>query len=260
MRKILTAATSALVFLFVGSAAVVAQDEEEGMTFIPVEAWACSFNEGKGPADLNDVNAQWNAWMDEVGATDYSAITIWPQFYGESNFDVGWLGIWPDGNAMGAGMDTFMSEGQEIGAKYGEVLTCAAHTQFATVRVRAPNEEDDDGDDSFVLTFSNCSFEEEATMDQLSAAQEEWNAYADEHGIVGGSWMMFPVWGENVDADYAFKAVSSAPSYTTMGANWAKMAEGHYRKSDELFEDILDCDSARVYTATVIRSAEESDE
>lgn len=52
MKKILTAAASALVFLFVGSEAVIAQDEEESITFVPVEAWACSFNEGKGPADL----------------------------------------------------------------------------------------------------------------------------------------------------------------------------------------------------------------
>jgi hypothetical protein len=161
---------------------------------------------------------------------------------------------------MGAGMDMFISQGQEINAKYGEVLSCGSHTQFATVRVRAPNEDDDDGDDNFVLNFSNCSFEEGATMDQLDAAQQEWNAYADEHGIVGGSWMMFPVWGENVDADYVFKAVNSAPNYSTLGANWAKFAEGHYKKSNELFEDILECDSARVYTATVVRSAEEDED
>ena len=49
MKKILTAAVSALMFLFVGSGAVLAQDAEEGeaLSFVPVEAFACNFNEGK---------------------------------------------------------------------------------------------------------------------------------------------------------------------------------------------------------------------
>ena len=82
---------------------------------------------------------------------------------------------------------------------------------------------------------------------------------ADEHGIVGGSWDLWPVWGETSDADYDFKAVSSTPNYTTLGANWAKYADGHYMKSMELFDDKLDCDSARVYTAVVQRLMEDDD-
>jgi hypothetical protein len=262
MKKILTAAASALMFLFVGSGAAIAQDEEkaEGPTFVPVEAFACNFNDGKGPEDLAAVVAEWNAWMDEQDANDYSAITLWPNFYGQRNFDVGWLGVWPDGNAMGAGMDSWMANGAEMASGFDAVLDCVSHTQFATVRIKAPDESDDDGDDSFVLSFSNCSFEEDATMDQLSAAQKEWNAYADEHGFVGGSWMMWPVWGESADADYDFKSVSSAPNYTALGANWAKFADGHYEKSNELFEELLDCDSARVYTAMAVRSAEDDDD
>jgi len=260
MRKILTAAASALMFLFVGSGAALAQDDESNVEFRPVEAYACNFNDGKGPADLAAVTKEWNAWMDKEGQTSYFAATLWPNYQAETAFDVGWLGAWPDGNVMGAGTDHFMTEGRELGAKFSEVVDCGSHTQFASLRVREPKSNDDDSDNSFVLQFSNCSFEEGATMEQLSAAQTEWNAYADENGIVGGAWMFFPVWGESADADYDFKSVSSTGDYTTLGANWALFAAGHYKKSNELFEDILDCDSPRVYTARVERTMADDDE
>ena len=113
--------------------------------------------------------------------------------------------------------------------------------------------------DMFVLTFSNCSMQEGRDFEEYMAAQKEWNTYADEHGIVGGGWAMFPVWGEAADADYDFKAVGSAPNYTTVGSNWAKYASGHYQKSNEVFEGLLDCDSPRVYTTRVERLMADDD-
>lgn len=262
MKKILMAATSALLFLSLGASVASAQDEQEseGLSFVPVDAYGCNFNEGKGPADLDAVIEEWNAWMDDNGQTQYTAFTLWPNYYGESPFDVGWLGVYPDGNAMGAGADNFRENGQAMGARFAEVLDCGSHTNFATVRVKAPPENDDEDDTSFVLQFSNCSVAEGKTFEDFMAGQKEWNAYADEHGIVGGSWVMFPVWGETADADYGFKLVHSTDDYSQLGANWAKFAEGHYQKNNELFDDLLDCDSPRVYSAEVARMAEEVDD
>lgn len=253
MKKSITAAASAILFLSAGAA--LAQDEEESapLSFTPVEAYACKFNEGKGPADLAAVVKDWNEWMDEEGQTQYFAFTMWPSYYGERNFDVAWFGVWPDGNVMGAGSDHWLSQGQEMNARFYDVLDCGSHTQFASVEMRTPPERDMAPGDTFVLSFSNCSMEEDKNFDEYAAAQKEWNAYADAHGIIGGAWAMFPVWGESVDADYDFKAVGSAASYTQLGANWAKFAEGHYQKSNEIFEGLLDCDSPRVYTAMVER-------
>lgn len=261
MKKIVTAAMSAMIVLFAGAS--VAQEEEQEaaqLSFTPVEAYACDFNDGKGPADLAAVVKDWNDWMDEEGQTDYFAFTMSPTFYGERNFDVAWFGVWPDGNAMGAGTDFWLGNGQEYAARYFDVLTCDSHTQFASVQMRQPPESDMDRGDTFVLSFSNCSMEEGKTFEDYVAAQQEWNAYAEENGITGGAWAMFPVWGENVEADYDFKAVGSAANYTQLGANWAKYAEGHYRKSNEIFDGLLDCDSSRVYTATVVRMMADDDE
>jgi hypothetical protein len=64
---------------------------------------------------------------------------------------------------------------------------------------------------------------------------------------------MFPIHGES-DTGYDFKVVNSHESHTTFGAGFELMGNGgHWRKSSELFEDLLDCDIARVYDATQVR-------
>ena len=38
-----------------------------------------------------------------------------------------------------------------------------------------------------------------------------------------------------------------------MGANWQKYHDGHWQKSSELFDSIVDCDVSRTYNGTMIR-------
>lgn len=251
MKKLVTVVLASATFVFAGSA-LADEHESDEMTWFPVETYACNFKDGAGPDDLDGVVAEWNEWMDEKGQDTYFAVTLWPEYFGERAFDFGWLGAWQDGNEMGAGLHFWATEGDEIGGKFWEIIDCGARTQFAAAQLKAPGSEDEDG--SFLLEFSNCSFGEDGGgMEAYLAAQQEWNAYADETGFAGGQWMMFPVYGENVEAEYDFKAVASSADYREFGANWQLYAEGHYQKSQELFGDILDCDSARVYMTKVVR-------
>ena len=260
MKRVLTTLVSAGMCLFVNSGIAFAEEEgaSDDLDAVPVETWSCDYRDGKGPADLNAVIAEWNGWMDEKGQNDYFAAVVTPTYFGERLFDVAWLGAWTDGIAMGAGTDIWATEGGEMAGKFFEVLDCSSHTGFVSMNLRQPPENDDESDKSFVLHFSNCSFEEGATFESFMAAQSEWNAYADENGIMGGAWMMFPIWGET-NEDYDFKYVGSEDDYTMMGANWQKFSDGHWRKSEELFDDQLDCDIGRVYSATAVRTVEEDD-
>jgi hypothetical protein len=254
VKKLLTAAVSAAVFLFMGISTAVAQDDAaEEPDWTPVETFTCNYLDGKGPADLAKVVDAWNEWWDDKGMTSYFAATITPYYFGELKFDVGWIGGWADGAAMGTSLDTWTTEGTGMNAKFFEVIECGSHSSFASINVREAQSNDDDGDDTFILNFSNCSIEEGKTFEEYMAAQNEWNDYADEIGIVGGTWVMFPTAGEAND-DYDFKLVTSAPDHTTVGTNWDLFAEGHYRKSNALFNDLLDCDSTRVYSAHIERN------
>ena len=260
MKRVLTIVVSTAMCLFVGSGIAFAEhhEESEGPSAVPVETWTCSYNDGKGPSDLKPVIDEWNAWMDGTGQDNYFAAVVTPAYYGEGAFDVGWLGAWIDGHAMGSGTDLWLTQGGDVAAKFNEVLTCETHSGWVSMQLRKPPENDDESDNSFVLSFSNCSFEEGKTFEELTAAQTTWNAYADENGINGGAWMMFQVYGQE-DGDYDFKYVTSTDDFTMLGANWQKFSDGHWRKSEELFDDLLDCDVSRIYSATAIREIEMDD-
>jgi hypothetical protein len=253
MKAVRITVASAAMFLL-GASPVFADSHEEESDggFIPIEIFACNFEDGKGPDDLNTVTAKWNEWMDEEGAGDYFAAHMYPNYSTELGFDVGWIGGWRDGNAMGAGTDMWLGSGGEVGAEFDEVLDCPSHTLFASAQMKDPGDSGED-DNNFVLSFSNCSMQEGKTFEEVEAAQKAWNAHADEHGFVGGAWYFWPVWGESGDADYDFKAVGSASSYTALGANFQLMADGHWRNSQEIWEGLLDCDSARIYTTVMVR-------
>ena len=260
MKKTLTTIASALVFLCAGSGVALAQDEEtEELNWVPVETFACDFIDGKGPADLDEVIAEWNDWWDDKGLKSYFAATLTPHHFGERAFDIAWLGAWTDGHAMGSSMDVWLTEGKDMGAKFFEVLDCSSHSSFVSANIKQPQDNDDDSDNTFVLNFENCSIEDGKTFEDFMAAQHAWNAYADEIGMVGGTWMMFPIAGET-DDDYDFKYITSAPDHTAAGANWQLYSDGHWRKSEELFSDVLDCDISRTYNATVQRSIASDDD
>ena len=249
----LTAVLAGIV-LASASGAVLAQDEEpENPVMRVVEGWTCDYNEGKGPADLKKANDAWNKWMDEKGQNDYYAAILRPYFYGEYNFDIGWLGVSRDGNVFGSGTQSWIDEGGEVAALFGDAITCKTHTAWVSMVVDPSDGDDgDESDNDFVVSMSNCSIKDGHTFDDYMKANQEWDAYAKENGMNTVGWAWFPVAGES-DNDYGFKAVSADDDFVTMGANWQKFMEGHWRKSSELFDKIVDCDISRIYNATTIR-------
>lgn len=259
MKKILTTAVSAALFLVLGISTAFAQDDvAEEPDWTPVETWTCDYRDGKGPGDLNKVINNWNKWWDDKGLNNYFASTITPYYYGEYNFDLGWIGVWTDGAAMGSSLDTWLTDGNEVSATFFEVIDCGSHSNFASVNVRQPQDDGDEDDNTFVLNFSNCSFKDGKDLGDYMVAQNEWNDYADEVGITGGTWIMFPLSGE-INEDYDFKLVNSQDDHSAVGANFDVYAQGHYRKSNELFADLLDCDTDRVYNAQVRRQIKSDD-
>ena len=255
MKKILLIIAS--VFLSVGSVWADSHEAEKP-SFSPVETFTCNYNDGKGPADLDKVIKSWNDLMDKEGQGDYFAALLTPVYFGEPLFDVGWLGVWRNGNVMGSGTDWWLSNGGKVAAGFNDVLTCESHTNFASQNVREAKPDDDESDKNFVLSFSNCSVKEGKNYGEFMAAQKEWNAYADEHGIAEANWVWWPVYGES-NNDYDFKFLASMDDHTAAGANWQLYSEGHFQKSSELFDDIVDCDISRVYGGRTIREMADED-
>ena len=263
MKKFLTAVATACLVISLGSGVALAASHEvpaEMPDIVPVETWTCKFNDGKTMGDLNTVIAEWNEWLDDEAVTDYFAAVVTPNYFGEQLFDVGWLGAWADGNAMGAGTNLWVTEGGDMAAKFFEVLTCGSHSNFASLNIKPPSDDDDEGDDSFVLDFTNCSVKEGKTFDDVMAGMNAWAEYQAENGFQNSTWMMFPIYGES-NNDYDFKVVEGHDDHIGFGADYELMGNGgHWRKNSEIFESLIDCDVARVYDAMTVREMQSDDD
>ena len=238
---------SAMLF---GNAAFA--DNHEGPTFAPVEIYACNFLKGKSMDDLDKVTTKWNAWMDENDNNNYSAVTFTPQFNDpELAFDVGWLGAWPDGKAMGEGMHEQLNEGKDVIAEFYQVVECGVHAGFAAVTINAPSAPPGE---TGVLVFSDCSMAEGKKPADSSSALRAWAEYLQGNGIDGPIWTLWPAYGGG-DTDYDFKLVTAHKDYQAFGAAFDQITNGGgYRKAAEIFDGVVDCDTARVYDTRLRRS------
>jgi hypothetical protein len=113
MNSLHIAMCSAIAGLLLASAPGLAQVSADGMgKVVPVELYACKFNEGKSESDLEEVIERWNKFEDDSDTDNYSAWLLTPFFYTtEQDFDIIWLGAFRDGNAMGAGLQNWISNG-----------------------------------------------------------------------------------------------------------------------------------------------------
>ena len=253
MKRSFLAATAAAAMLCSGIA-LADGHEGDGPSWVPIEGFACDFKDGKSMSDLEGPIDAYNDWADERGVDTYFATILTPQFFGERNFDFVWLGGWKDGNAMGADTELFRSEGSEVGAAFGEVVSCSSHTNFASRRIKAgPDSGDDEDDGEFLLTFSNCSVSEGKSFEEAMEGLAAWSAYQSENGFQNSVYQMFPIYGES-DNSYDFKMVEAHDNYLDFGNDWELMGNGgHWMKQMELVGGLLDCDISRVYDGRMVR-------
>lgn len=252
MKKTLIAKISAVMIMVSGCVTAWAQEEPVEREIFPVETWTCKYNEGQGPADLEKVIEGWNSYMDEQGADNYFAMTLTPNYFGGETFHVGWLGFALTAEELGAGADQWAANGGKHAAAFSRVLACDSHSNFATMQVKQPPE-NETPEDTPVLTFANCSAADGKTMDDVFTAMDSWTAYTIENGYRNGQWVMFPAYGVD-DVDFDFKLVNGYDNHEDMGKDYDHYANGGgYQKHAELLGGVMHCDVSRVYDGVVRR-------
>jgi hypothetical protein len=250
MKKIIKLSLLTLLSLFLVQVTFAQDEGTSGPTFAPVDIFACNFNEGKTQADLDKAVAGWNKWMDKSGAAPYQAWTYTAYYNSPAySFDIAWLGAWPDGNAMGAGTDQWLADGDAQANSLNEVLKCEAHSNFASTQIKGGASENSK---HAVLGFSDCSMKEGASFSDMMSGVAAFSNYMSEQGSVASQWIFFPVYGAEVD--YDFKMVEAYPNYTELGADYERYGNGGgYIKSAEMLNDLFECGTSRIYNSTKIR-------
>jgi len=259
MKKFLMSLAAGSLALAVGFSAAIAQEEEEQSDpATPIELFACTYNEGQGPADLDAVVASFNDWADDHDVNDYSAWTLVPYYSSpEQEFDWLWLGGSPSAKVLGSLQDTWLAEGGKVQAEFDEVADCNVHANFAVLQFKKPAERADP--DHIVVSFSDCNIADGVTFDDVAPALTAWADYRTGTGSTAGLYVFFPAYGGGGE-EYDFKFVASYGNLAEQGADWDEYSAGGYAKAAELFDDKLDCDSSRVYLTTNRRMAADDDE
>ncbi len=253
MRKILTTIAALAALPMLGSTTALAQ-EDTPPRFVPVEVFGCNYLKGKSYKDLQRVIDKWNKWMDENGTAAYTAWTLVPHYYANNDdyaMDVGWIGAWADGAAMGDGeQQTVFGNGAAMNAEFFKVLECPMHSSHASTNVKAPM---DWPTATSVTVFSDCTLAEGKTGLDGLAMEKEWGAHLAATGSKAGSWVWYPGWGLG-DIEYDYKRVVGHADYHSVGADFESFTNGQgYVKGAEIFAGNVSCNSPRVYNTRLVR-------
>lgn len=243
--------------LALGVGGVFAQDQEEFQLpskILPVDIFVCNYNDGQGPADLDKAAASWSTYMDQNNIDNYAAWTLTKYYNGpDQDFDFIWLGAWTDGNAMGSGTDMWLSTGSRHAANFAKVSDCAVHVNSASVNYKLP---DGGTPENGVLTFSNCTINDDGNYPAISRATAEWVDILTDAGSQSAIYHWFPVFGGGGESP-DFTVVTAYPNYTELGADWERRTNGElFRDSNRLFGELMDCDVPRAYNTQVRRAAQ----
>ncbi|MBT8078475.1 MAG: hypothetical protein KJO31_07840 [Gammaproteobacteria bacterium] len=248
MKKMLVSVIVAGLMTALGAGAASAQDKPPLM--IPVDILACKYNEGKGPADLDAVVADWQEW---VGTTEYdddfSAWSLTKHYAGpEQEFDFLWLLAWRNGDAMGGAWGEYMENGGEIAAKFGEMSNCPGAANFVSINHRPTPNNNTPGDG--VLVFSDCMRKDGMSNQDVGRAMGQWSALLDSRKLDVGIFHWYPVFGGGGEPTFHFKEIYAFENLQKFGNFYESMTNGGlYRDSQAITGPVMDCDVARVYNA-----------
>lgn len=248
MKKSLVSMLATGLIAVLGSGVAAAQDGPPLM--IPVDILACNFNDGKGPADMEPVIADWKEW---VGDTDYdddfAAWMLSKHYTGpDQEFDFLWLLAWKNGGAMGGAWGEYLANGGELAAKFAEVSNCGAAANFVSINHRATprNNTPRDG----VLVFSDCKRKDGISNADVGGAMGRWAAVLDERNLDAGIFHWYPVFGGGGESSFHFKEIYTFESHQQFGDFYEAMTNGGlYQHVQAIADPVMDCDVARVYNA-----------
>ncbi|MBN7799158.1 hypothetical protein [Parahaliea mediterranea] len=227
-----------------------AQPGREGA--VPVELFACQWQDGKGMEDLLKVSARFNKWADEHDSA-YNAWILSPLFRStEEGFDVGWIGSWESGPGMGDSLDTWIRDGSDMAAEFDAVVDCSdAHALMASYVVSAPEGPPGGG----LVWFSSCTLQEDTSIEQAMAAHGKTSAMMRDMGGKASSWVFVPALGAG-DIEFDYYHVVLHDSFADLGGNFDRYFNGGgYRKAGDAMKGVAACDSPRLYHARRVRVA-----
>ena len=247
MRKL--AATLAITVLTIASFATHAAE-----TANVVEAFTCSYNDGKGPADLDAAIEFWNAQIDKIdndALNGYNAGVLTP-LRATLEGDFIWIGGAGNLNVAAAALSatTNSKEGQATTARFAEVADCDSNQFFSTpVYVGTPPGEDDG---EAIVELYGCTLNDGKSLADAEVAEKHLSEVVSEtkSGINVFRWTTFLA---NTPYDLAYVAVhDNLEDFGSFNTTMQTSEDG--QANGALFAAAMDCESG-LFTGRQVRTA-----
>ncbi len=252
MNKLLTAVALLYAVLIAWMpSAMAAQPSAKGA---PVDFRACSYRDGKGLNDLKKVEAKFREWANK-NSINYSAWTLFPQYHSGADFDVGWLGAWPDGESFGVSMEKWMSSpAAGLRTAFNEVIDCTSrHEMAVSLPINAPEGTPEDG----VLMFYQCTLNDGKSLSDAYAAHLDAGQAMKAMGSMAVSWMFQPAVGAG-SIDYDYYHVLGFYRYSDLGATMEMYVNGGGQKAQQkILRAVASCQTPVVFDAVSVRARDE---
>ena len=221
---------------------------------VPVDFLACNFKDGKGRADLEKAAAKFRKWANEKDI-GYAAWNLYPQYHPGLDFDVGWMGAWPDGEAFGVSMEHWKApETEGLRMAIGEVIDCSGvHQMAVSLPINAPESTPQDG----ILMSYQCTLNDGVTMSQAYAAHLEAGTVMKGMGSLSVSWMFQPAIGAgNIDYDYLHAIVFYR--YSDLGAAMdMHINNGGRVAQQKILSKVSSCKTPVIFDFVSVRARDE---
>jgi hypothetical protein len=220
---------------------------------VPVDFRACNFQKSKGMIDLEKVSAKFREYANKNDFA-YSAWTLTPQYHNGADFDVGWLGAWPNGEAFGVSMERWNTTGRALQEEFNQVMDCSGrHEMAGSLPINAPEGTPEDG----ILMFYPCTLHDGKTLPEAYAAHLKAGIAMKGLGSLADSWMFQPAAGAG-DIDFDYYHVVGFSRYSDMGATMEMYANGGgKREQQKILGSISSCQTPTVFDALSVRAYDE---
>jgi hypothetical protein len=219
----------------------------------PVEFRACKFLEGKTMADLNPVMVKFREYANK-GDFDYAAWVLTPQFHNGVDYDFGWLGAWPNGEAFGVSMEKWTSATNPMAAEFNAVVDCSlSHGLAESHPINAPEGTPENG----IVMFYQCSLVDGKLLTDAYQAHLESGQVMKSMGSLASSWFYIPaIGGGETDFDYYY--VLAFSRYSDMGATMEIYTNGGGQTAQrKILGKVSSCDQPLAFDALSVRDHDE---
>jgi len=244
-----------IVLIYLGTAI----DARAQLQFTTSEIYTCNYVNGSDYDDFRGAVRNWTRWMDEHNLTSYNGVALQPYYFSdELEADLVWLGGWTSGAAEGEHVTAWITDADAVIEGFDRVVSCPTHSRWVMAELN-PFDTPPAAGNTGMAEFRNCTMKENRTLDDAFDALNEWFEFEAGLGIDTGHLMLLPAAGVASDDTFDFKWVIGFPSYAAHGASADPMIRrGGAGRFNQIIENVMTCDSPRVYAFELARAAEEN--